>query len=64
MGFDQLKVTYKLMLIVAVAAIAMIGISVTGHRSLSNADNAMKSMYDHEMQGYRNSERQWNSAVS
>ena len=51
MGFDQLKVAYKLMLIVAVAAIAMIGISVTGYRSLSNADNEMKSMYEHEMQG-------------
>ncbi|TYZ20616.1 methyl-accepting chemotaxis protein [Selenomonas ruminis] len=51
MGFDQLKVAYKLLLIVAIAAIAMIGISVTGYRSLSNADNEMKSMYDHEMQG-------------
>ncbi len=51
MRFDDMKVTYKLLLIVAVAAIAMIGISVTGYRSLSNADNAMNSMYVHEMQG-------------
>ena len=51
MGFDNIKVTYKLLLIVAVAAIAMIGISVTGYRSLSNADDAMNSMYTHEMQG-------------
>ena len=49
--FDNLKVAYKLMMIVAVAAIAMLGISFTGYRSLSNADNAMNSMYQHEMKG-------------
>ena len=49
--FDNIKVSFKLMLIVAVAAIAMIVISLVGYRSLNNADTAMESMYNREMQG-------------
>lgn len=49
--FDNIKVAFKLLLIVAVAAIAMIVISFVGYRSLNNADNAMATMYNREMQG-------------
>lgn len=49
--FDNIKVSFKLLLIVAVAAIAMVVISFVGYRSLSNADNAMETMYNREMQG-------------
>ena len=47
----NMKVVYKLMLIVAVAAIAMLTISFEGYSSLNKADDAMESMYKQEMQG-------------
>lgn len=49
--FDNIRVSCKLLLIVAVAAIAMVVISFEGYRSLSNADDAMENMYNREMQG-------------
>lgn len=49
--FDNIKVSFKLLLIVAVAAIAMVAISFVGYRSLDNADKAMETMYNREMQG-------------
>lgn len=49
--FDNIKVPFKLLLIVAVAAVAMLVISFVGYRSLDNADTAMESMYNREMQG-------------
>ncbi len=49
--FDNIKVSFKLLLIVAIAAVAMVVISLVGYRSLSNADTAMATMYNREMQG-------------
>ncbi|SHK93083.1 methyl-accepting chemotaxis protein [Selenomonas ruminantium] len=49
--FDNIRVSIKLLLIVAVAAVAMIVISLVGYRSLDNADKAMENMYNREMQG-------------
>ncbi|SDZ96574.1 methyl-accepting chemotaxis protein [Selenomonas ruminantium] len=49
--FDNIKVTFKLLLIVGVAAVAMVVISLVGYRSLTNADDAMASLYNREMQG-------------
>ena len=47
----NMKVSIKLMLIMAVAAVAMLTISFVGYNSLNNADEAMESMYKQEMQG-------------
>ena len=49
--FDNIKVTFKLLLIVGVAAVAMVVISLVGYRSLTNADEAMGNLYNREMQG-------------
>ncbi|WP_295157645.1 methyl-accepting chemotaxis protein [Selenomonas sp. AE3005] len=49
--FDNIKVSFKLLLIVAIAAVAMVVISLVGYRSLSSADTAMATMYNREMQG-------------
>ena len=49
--FDNIKVSFKLLLIVAIAAVAMVVISLVGYRSLSSADTAMANMYNREMQG-------------
>ena len=47
----NIKVSIKLLLIVAVAAVAMLTISLVGYNSLNKADEAMESMYMQEMQG-------------
>ena len=49
--FDNIRMSAKLLLIVAVAAVAMVVISFVGYRSLSSADTAMATMYNREMQG-------------
>ncbi len=38
MGFNDIKVAGKLLMIVAVAAVAMLVISFTGYRALNTAD--------------------------
>jgi len=51
MFFNNIKVAGKLLLIVAVSAVAMLVISFTGYRALNSADEGMRSMYQKEMQG-------------
>ena len=51
MLFNNIKVASKLLLIVAVSAVAMLIISFSGYRALDNADKGMQSMYQREMQG-------------
>jgi methyl-accepting chemotaxis protein len=50
MILDNLKVVYKLLLVVVVAAVAMIAISFSGYHALGNAGRSMDDMYQHEMQ--------------
>ena len=51
MLFNNIKVAGKLLMIVAVAAVAMLVISFSGYRALNSADEGMQSMYQKEMQG-------------
>lgn len=51
MRLDDIKVAYKLFIVVAVGAVAMLVISFTGYSSLKQAGNSLSTMYNREMQG-------------